>query len=88
MGWKQFLFCGFGRFSRPERGDFNNLIFKVKMGEPETPTDQAAVPEQPLDLGGGGVSDQVKVLGFPAEQKVTHAPPHQVSGEALSFQTI
>ena len=88
MTGEQFLFGGLVRFCGAEGGDLNNFIGEVEMGEPETPSDQAAVAEQPFNLAGGGVGDQVEVLGFPSEQQVAHAASHQIGGKALSFQAV
>jgi len=58
-----FLFAIFGGAVGAEGGDFQDLLLEVEVGQPEAAADEAAVPEEPLDLAGGGIGGDVEILG-------------------------
>jgi len=60
----------------------------VEVGQPETAADEAAVPEEPLDLAGGGIGGDVEILGGPFQQQVTDAPPDEIGDESFVSEPV
>lgn len=57
------------------------------MCQPEPAPHQAAIAEELLDPGWGGVGGHVEVLGLPSQQEVPDAAPHQVGRVAVLPET-
>jgi len=68
-----------GRRGGAERGDFDDLVVKVDVGETEAPSDQAAVAEYFADFFGRGVGGDVKIFRVASDEQVAHAAAGEVS---------
>jgi len=56
--------------------------------EPEAASDQAAVTKELLDFFRVSVGSDVKILGFPAEQKIANAAADQIGLIAAILEPI
>jgi hypothetical protein len=77
-----------GRSGSPERGNFQDFIRKVEMGQPETAAYETAVAKEPLDLTWRCVRGDVEVLGGSLQKKVADAPPRQVGDKAVVMESV
>jgi hypothetical protein len=71
-----------------ESCDLYDLVIEMEVRKPETSPYQAAVPEHSLHLARSSVGDHVEVLGFPAQEDVSYAPPNQIGLEALVLEAV
>jgi hypothetical protein len=79
----------FGSAGRPaERGNFDDFILKMEMGQPEPAAYETAVAKKPPDLTGCGVCGYVKVLGGALQEQVADTSPHQESDEASLTESV
>jgi hypothetical protein len=63
----------------PEGGDLHDLpALEIHVRQPETASDEPAVPEDAPHLARHRAGRDVEVLGSPAREKVPDAPAHQV----------
>lgn len=77
----------FGR-KGPERGDFNDLVVEVDVGETEPSTDKSTVSEDLFDLMGSGIGGNIEILGFPAKQQVAHPTANKVCMIPFFLQAV
>jgi hypothetical protein len=83
-----FRVCFIGGGGSPKRGDFQNFVLKVEMGQSKTAADETAVAKEPFDLTGCGVCGDVEVLGGSLQEQVADTPPDQVSNEAVVTESV
>ena len=78
-----FRVCVVGSAGRPaKRGNFDDFILKMQMGQPEPATYETAVAKKLLDLAGRGVCGYVEVLGGALKEQVTDTSTYQIRNEA------
>jgi hypothetical protein len=58
------------------------------MDQSKSATDDPAISEETVDLVGMGVGGDIKVSGDLPQEEITNTPPHQVSQESMSVETI
>jgi hypothetical protein len=58
------------------------------MGQTETAADETAIPEKPLDLAGGGVRRDIKVLRGPPQEQIADASPDEVADKAVVTKPV
>ena len=74
-----------GRGGSPERGDLQDFVREVEMGQSETAAYQTAVAKEPLDLTGRCVRSDVEVLGGSLQEQVADTPPARQAMKPLSL---
>ncbi len=77
-----------GAHQATERGDFDRLRPEADVGQPETASDDPAVPEEPLDLVRMRRGADVEVLRTPAEQQIAHAAADEVGDVFVLVQPV
>ena len=76
------------RDSGAKCGNLDDLIGKMEVGQPETPPDQAAIAEEPLDLPGSGIGNHVEVFRFTPQEEVADTAADQVGDKTVVLETI
>jgi hypothetical protein len=71
-----------------KRGNFDDFILKMEMGQAEPATNKTAIAKKLFDLAGCGVCGYVKVLGGALKEKVADTSPYKVRDETSLTQSV
>ena len=82
------LGVGFRRHLFAEGGDLEGLLPELDVRQPEPPSDDPAVPEQPFDLLRMRGGPEIEILRAPVQQQVTDTAANEVGLEVVLLEPV